>query len=254
MNTRNQTKILFAVAALAMLGVFLASPARAAIYTDGFNAASANQNNTQHDTTLALQYDPASSTTYYDNWTSSVFAQGHSVDLNPDNATLITGSPENLPNPNNWAAMLLFGQVLTSDANIAANTSGQEYTVSFLAGPAGYGPGQYSQRSQAAQSNGLRIEVIDNNGAGAVIGTTDFTDVDFDTNASALDLGLSNDSFNYTGSGNSDVKLRITGLGTGVFQGSIDTISIDVVPEPSSFALCALGLLSLGLIGRRKRR
>ena len=193
----------------------LSPTAGAQIFTDGFNAAAGNQNNTQGTTTFAVQFGAT-----YDNW-GITGSSGHQVDLNPDNAGQVSGNPENLPNANNWAAMLLLNQQLLSNANIAANDVGVGYKVDFVAGPADYSGGQGS-----ANGNGLRIEVIDNDGAGAVIGTTDFTAVDFTSLASNLDLGLSSGSFNYTGTGNGNVKIRITGLGSGVFNGSIDEISV----------------------------
>ena len=248
MNTRNRTRsVLTLVALSAMALLSLGSQAQAAsIFTDGFNAVPGNQNNTQGTTTFALQVGAN-----YDNWgiTTSV---GHQVDLNTANAGMVTGNPENLPNPNNWAAMLLFNQQLLSNANIAANGSGVQYSVDFFAGPADYAGGQ---GSATANGSGLRIELIDNNGAGSVIGTTDFTAVDFASLASNLDLGLSNGNFTYTGSGNGDVKIRITGLGSGVFNGSIDSISISdqVIPEPNSLVLAALGLVGLMAIRRRRR-
>ena len=60
------------------------------------------------------------------------------------------------------------------------------------------------------------------------------------------------DSFTYTGSGNADVRLVITGFGSGVFQGTIDDISVDLIPEPGVSAL--VGLAGLGLVLRRRRR
>ena len=190
--------------------------AGAAIYMDGFDADVGTQNGSQHDTTLALQHSAD-----YVNWSITAGPVSTHVDLNTLNAGIASGP---YPNPSNWAAMLFSNQVLTSNATIAANIIGQEYTVDFIAGAAGYQA--FNQRSQTANGNGLRIDVIDNDGAGAIIGTYSFFDVDFDTNASALDLGLSADSFTYTGSGNADVRLVITGFGSGVFQGTIDDISI----------------------------
>jgi|GEM_PF-2021109 len=234
-----------ALYASGILACFSGTAGAATIFMEGFDAVPGDQNNTQGTTTFAVQFDAN-----YVNWTIAPGGNvGHQVDLNTANASMVSGNPEILPNPNNWAAMLLLNQVLESNANIAANGSGVQYTVDFLAGPADYAGGQ---ASSTANSNGLRIELIDNNGAGSVIGTTDFTAVDFTSLASNLDLGLSNGNFTYTGSGNGDVKIRITGLGTGVFNGSIDSISVDVIPEPSATAL--LGLAGLGLVLRRRRR
>ena len=235
----NKTNNYLGLCASGILACLSGTAGAATIFTDGFNAAAGNQNGAQHTTTLALQVNAN-----YDNWTAS--SAGHQVDLNTANAGITVGP---YPNPSNWAAMLLQNQVLTSNATIAANTIGIDYTVDFLAGASVYQA--INQRSQTAQSNGLRIDVVDNNGAGAVIGTHTFTDVDFDTNAGLLDLGLSADSFTYTGSGNADVKLVITGLGSGVFQATIDDISISPVPEPTTTAL--LGLGGLALILRRRK-
>lgn len=228
---RTQHTITTTLAAVAVMTLLAAgSSAHAALlYSDGFNAAAGDQNNTQGVTTLAVQVNAN-----YDNW-SIVGVAGHQVDLNTANAGMVTGNPESLPNPNDWAAMLLFNQQLTSTANIGANVAGQSYTVDFSAGPADYSGGQQSLTSQ---SNGVRIEVIDNNGAGSVIGTFDFTAIDFDTLAGPLDLGLSSGSFSYAGSGTGDVKLRVTGLGGGVFNGSIDSISIsDAIVAPPAAGL-----------------
>ena len=78
--------------------------------------------------------------------------------------------------------------------------------------------------------------------------------IDFGTLAGPLDLGLSNGSFTYTGSGIGDIRLRITGLGSGVFNGSIDTLSVSsaTIPEPGTALLMLLGLV--GLASRRRKR
>ena len=234
----NKTNNYLGLCASGILACLSGTAGAASIFTDGFNAAAGNQNGAQQTTTLAVQFGAN-----YDNWaiTTSV---GHQVDLNTANATLVTGTPENLPNPNNWAAMLLLNQVLTSNATIAANTSGVQYSVDFLAGPANYSTNQWST---TANGNGLKIEVF--NGSG-LIGSTDFTAIDASL-ASSLDLGLSNGNFTYTGDGTGDVQIRITGLGGGVFNGSIDNISVDAVPEPTTTAL--LGLGGLALILRRRK-
>ncbi len=238
------SKTVFAVTLVSCIS--LATQASAVtIYTDGFDTSPGDQNGTQLTTTLAVQFNNT-----YVNWGVTAGPVAAQVDLNPANAGMISGNPESLPNPNDWAAMLFSNQVLLSNASISANNNGHQYTVDFIAGPANYAT---DQGSLTANGNALRIEVVDNNGAGAVIGTTDFTAIDFSL-ASALDLGLSNGSFMYTGNGNGNVKIRISGLGSGVFNGSIDEISVSVIPEPSSFALMSLAITGLGLIRRRRNR
>ena len=150
MNTRNRTKFVSTLAAAAMAAIVLtATAASAATYfSDGFNANPGDQNATQLTTTLAVQFNAN-----YANWGITAGPAGHQVDLNPANAAMISGNPENLPNPNNWGAMLLANQVILSNSSFAANNNGQQYTVDFVAGPAVYAAG--GQQSATANGNGL---------------------------------------------------------------------------------------------------
>lgn len=120
-------------------------------------------------------------------------------------------------NPQNWAVMIFQDNVITSGA-FAGNTSGQLYRVDFEASPA-----VYSNPKQATQAGDeLLIEVLrgddrvllgHKHAPGAWAGTLQFA------------AG----SFQYTGDGSGDVRLRIKPAGpqtSGRFHGEIDNIIV----------------------------
>ena len=153
--------------------------------------------------------------------------------------------------PRNFAVMIWQDNVITQGAGIAgSNDAGTGYIIDFLAAPCVYeAPSQ-----QTGAGDGIRIEVLrasDNavlhnfvHRPGAFVGNPG-------------DLGLTLGSFSYTGDGSGDILFRI-GPGNanqGRFQGTIDDLSLTVIPEPSAAALVGLaGLAGLGLMLRRRRQ
>jgi hypothetical protein len=173
------------------------------ISADDFNSYSGIQN--------AVQWQSGQKVAYRGSVTGWTEAGEHSIHA-VDRANRAGQS-----NPQNWAVMIFQDNVITSDA-FAANASGQVYCIDFEASPA-----VYADRRQATQaSDELLIEVlgVDNqvlashkHSPGAWTGT----------------LKFAAGSFQYTGDGSGDVRLRIKPASTqtsGRFHGAIDNIIV----------------------------
>ena len=120
-------------------------------------------------------------------------------------------------NPQNWAVMIFQDNVITSDP-FAANASGQVYRIDFEASPAVYGNPQ--QATQAG--DGLLIEVL--RGDDRVLASHKHW-----PGAWTGTLQFAAGSFQYTGDGSGDVRLRIKPVGpqtSGRFHGAIDNIIV----------------------------
>jgi hypothetical protein len=120
-------------------------------------------------------------------------------------------------NPQNWAVMIFQDSVITSDA-FAANASGQVYRIEFEASPA-----VYAKPEQATQAGDeLLIEVL--RGDDRVLASRNHS-----PGAWTGALKFAAGSFQYTGDGSGDVRLRIKPAGpqaSGRFHGAIDNIIV----------------------------
>jgi hypothetical protein len=120
-------------------------------------------------------------------------------------------------NPQNWAVMIFQNNVIASDA-FAANVSGQVYRIDFEASPAVYANPQ--QATQAGDE--LLIEVLRGDDR-VLIGHK------LAPGAWTGALQFAAGSFQYTGDGSGDVRLRIKPAGaqtSGRFHGAIDNIIV----------------------------
>jgi hypothetical protein len=120
-------------------------------------------------------------------------------------------------NPRNWAVMIFQDTVITSDA-FAANASGQIYRIDFEASPAvGANPEQATQAGDE-----LLIEVV--HGEDGVLASHKHS-----PGAWTGALRFTAHSFQYTGDGSGDIRLRIKPAGprtSGRFHGAIDNIIV----------------------------
>jgi hypothetical protein len=120
-------------------------------------------------------------------------------------------------NPENWAVMIFQDNVITSGA-FAANASGQVYRIDFEASPAVYENPQ--QATQAGDE--LLIEVL--RGDDRVLASHKHS-----PGAWTGTLQFAAGSFQYTGDGSGDVRLRIKPAGpqtSGRFHGAIDNLIV----------------------------
>lgn len=215
---------------LLMLG---GSAAAATIFTEDFNSYAGNQNSTQADTGLEVAFGGSVA-----GWSASGAGVMHAVDL----ANLGGQS-----NPSDWAIMFWQDNVITQASAIAANESGTSYEVTFDYGAAVYGAGNYSQRTGAGDAILVEVLRADN----SVLASNTFAPGAWDAGNYNLDGGLSG-TLAYIGDGTGNVRLRI-GPAVGNqsrFEGEIDNISVDLIPEPSVALLGAVGAL---LLLRRRR-
>ena len=151
-------------------------------------------------------------------------------------------------NPANWGVMIWQDNVITLSAGIGgSNVNGTQYSIDFSAAGAVYeAPGQVNNGT----TDNLLIEVLRASDS-AVLHSFNHTPA---PPVGVGNLGLLPVNFGYTGDGSGDILFRI-GPGNanqGRFQGTIDDLSLTVIPEPSAAAL--VGLAGLGLILRRRRQ
>ena len=130
-------------------------------------------------------------------------------------------------NPPDFAVMIWQDNVITQLTPVAgSNAAGTPYSVFFDAGPAVYqAPGQTT-----SATDGILIEVL--RADDTVLATHTHL-----PGAWAGALALAGSSFQYTGDGSGDIRLRIgpSAPGSGRFGGTIDNVSI--VPNPSGPAI-----------------
>jgi hypothetical protein len=203
------TRLLGACVALVAMAS-LASNSGAQIFTAnfdgdfGFNAPPENFNGAQFETLHPVAFGGS-----IPDWEGAGGGVVHAVDhANVFEITL----------PENPAVMIWQDNVITLDAPIAgSNSAGQNYTVDFVASPAVYQLG--AQQTTAA--DGILIEVL--RGDDSVLDS--FTHL---PGAWAGNTVLSPGSFQYTGDGSGDIRLRIgpSNFNSGTFGGAIDNVTL----------------------------
>jgi len=204
------------------------SAAAATIFTEDFNSYAGNQNSTQGDTGLEVAFGGSVA-----GWSASGAGVMHAVDL----ANLGGQS-----NPSDWAIMFWQDNVITQASAIAANDNGASYEVTFDYGTAFYGSNNASQATLAGDAILVEVLRADN----SVLASNTFAPGAWGAGNYNLDGGLSG-TLAYVGDGTGDVRLRI-GPAVGNqdrFEGEIDNISVDLIPEPSVALLGAVGALLL---------
>ena len=197
-----------------------------------FNGAPAGQVTTTHDLVFGASLA---------GWGNAGAGSVHAV----DHANTWPGPTGN---PSNWGVMIWQDNVITQSAGIGgSNTNGTLYSVDFLAAGAVYeAPGQVNNGT----TDNLLIEVLRASDS-AVLHSFNHTPA---PPVGVGNLGLLPVNFGYTGDGSGDILFRV-GPGNpnqGRFQGTIDDLSLTVVPEPSAAAL--VGLAGLGFVLRRRRK
>jgi hypothetical protein len=180
-------------------------PSGASIFAENFNSYSGTQNAVQWQSGQKVAHSGRVA-----GWTKAGENSMHAVDR---------ANRAGQSNPRNWAVMIFQDNVITSEA-FAANASGQVYRIDFEASPAVYAAENPRQATQAGDE--LLIEVLRGDGRalashkhspGAWTGT----------------LHFAAGSFQYTGDGSGDVRLRIKPAGpqtSGRFHGAIDNIIV----------------------------
>ena len=204
-------------------------------------------------TGLILNGDPAGQvTTTHDlgyngnlaGWSKAGAGDIHAVDTN----NTWTGGVVTT-NPRNWGVMIWQDNVITQTAGIpGSNDLGTPYSIDFLAAGAVY---ELAAQVNNGTTDALKIEVLRASDS-AVLHT--FHHVTAQP-IGVGNLGLTAMNSTYTGDGSGDILFRIGPLNAnqGRFQGTIDDLSLTVIPEPSTFALASLALVGLGPIGRRRK-
>ena len=201
-------------AVLAGLALFaLASPGGAqSIFSENFGSFTApagNFNGGQYQSGLAVAHTGSLS-----GWGNSGGGAVHAVDT----ANIFANG---IVNPRDFAVMIWQDNVLTQSAAIpGSNDAGVTYEVSFDASPAVYQGGS----QQTSASDGLLIEVLD--GSSNVLATHTCN-----PGAWAGNVVFVADSFQYTGDGSGDIRLRIgpSAFGSGRFVGSIDNLEVSLL-------------------------
>jgi hypothetical protein len=150
-----------------------------------------------------------------------------------------------------WAVML-YGSDSAQTANVislaslvSANDAGKEYTVSFQGAAADYSSS--SQGNEAGDT--LEFDVLRSDGS--TLYSYSYQPA-YWTDASVNPF--TDASFTYTGDGSGNVGLSITAVtgGDGHFGGAVDNLTIESVPEPTTWALMVMGLAAIG--GGLRRR
>jgi len=178
------------------------------VLTENFSAYRGNQNNLQYQTGLKVAYGgilPA--------WNRAGEGAIHAVDRTGagDYAVMIWSSTAQNNSPN----------VITVANPIPANALGGTYHVDFVAAPATYGEGTQATTG----TDGMVIDVL--RGDGSVLATYTCQPGAWGTES------FTPFSFEYSGDGSGDVRLRVGPLTTsGHFGGAIDNLRVatDYVP------------------------
>ena len=222
-------KLLFTLSLFMLCLLSSSISARAAIFTENFNSYAGNQNANQSVTGLPVAFGGSVT-----GWTGAGANALHAVQLN--------GTP-------NWAIMFYGDNTITSDPISGANDFGTNYELDF-----DYGTGEYAPCCQTEAGDGLVVEVqrVSDN---FVLASQQYLNPVGFAASQNFDGGLQG-TLSYVGDGGGDVKIFVrTANNLPRFEGSLDNLSLDTaaVPEPSSFALAALGLGSVFVFLRRGR-
>ena len=198
------------VLATFVLFTTLASPGGAqTLFTedfDGFTAPAGNFNGGQLQSGLAVAFSGALPA-----WAKSGAGTVHAV----DSANVFANG---IVSPRDFAVMIWQDNVITLNASIpGSNEAGVTYEVAFDASPAVYQTGS----QQTSSADGLRIEVLD-------VASNVLATYTHKSGAWAGDLVLVAESFQYTGDGSGDIKLRIgpSAFNSGRFGGAIDNLEV----------------------------
>ena len=198
-------------AVMAVLLLCLATPGEAQIFTEdfnGFTASGGNFNGGQYQSGLAVAYSGT-----LPDWGKSGSGTVHVVDT----ANIFANG---IVNPRDFAVMIWQNNVITQSSAIpGSNDAGVTYEVSFEASPAVYQAGS----QQTSASDGLLIEVLDS-------GSNILASHTHNPGAWAGNIVFAADSFQYTGDGSGDIRLRIgpSAFGSGRFGGAIDNLQVSV--------------------------
>ncbi len=211
----------FAAALALAIFVILASPGGAqTIFTDdfdGFTAPAGNFNGGQYQSGLAVAFSGS-----LPGWGKSGGGAVHAVDT----ANVFA---DGIVNPRDFAVMIWQDNVITQSAAIpGSNDAGVPYEVSFNASPAVYQAGS----QQTSASDGLLIEVLDP-------GSNVLATYTHNPGAWAGDVILVADSFQYTGTGSGDIRVRIgpSAFNSGRFGGAIDNLEVSLAaPDFEGYA------------------
>ncbi len=197
------------------------------IFTENFNSLSQSSTHVQETTSLKLGNGQTLA-----GWTKAGSGAIHCVDR--------TGS-------GNWAVMFYDGGVanaITSQTVSAANTLGQTYRVTFDLSAANY---QNTAQRNNGTTDGVVVTVFDS--SAFAFETQTFVPGSFVSLASAGSLPFTTVSFDYVGTGvgagAASFKFTATNPGADRFGGSIDNLSVSLIPEPGAALLGGLGLLTL---------
>jgi hypothetical protein len=180
-------------------------PSGTSIFAEDFNSYSGTQNAVQWQSGQKVAHSGSLS-----GWTKAGEHGIHAVDR---------ANRAGQSNPQNWAVMIFQDNVITSGA-LAVNASGQVYRIDFEASPAVYAAEKPQQATQAGDE--LLIEVL--RGDDRVLASHKHS-----PGAWTGTLQFAAGSFQYTGDGSGDVRLRIKPAGTqtsGHFHGAIDNIVV----------------------------
>ena len=217
-RTRCFTTVVAAAATL-FLGT---SAAHAKFFDDfgSFTAPAGNFNGGQFESGLAVAFSGS-----LPGWDKSGGGTVHAVDT----ANVFANG---IVNPRDFAVMIWQNNVITQQAAIAgSNDAGVVYEVSFDVSPAVY----QASSQVTTESDGLLIEVL--RGDGSVLDS-----YVHQPGAWASKILLVADSFEYTGDGSGDVRLRIgpSAFNSGHFGGAIDNLAVSV-PNPLAPAITSFG-------------
>ena len=174
---------------------------------NGLTAPDGNFNGGQFESGLAVVH-----TGNLPDWDKAGAGTVHAVD--------VANVFPDIENARDFAVMIWHNNVITLRAAIpGSNEADKNYNVNF-----GVSPAVYAAASQVTtESDGILIEVL--RGDGTVL-----AERTQEPGAWAGEITLSSGSFEYTGDGTGDIRLRIgpSAPGSGHFGGAIDNVSVSI--------------------------